>query len=91
MTRFETLGQLGRLLYRYDLKQCPACSKSISKTKYIGLYMVGPFTAIAYCLCRECGKESREGLPQAKLARANQSLEAFAARAGLVKKGAGHA
>lgn len=53
--------------------------------------MVGPLTAIAYCLCKQCGKESRNGLPDTKLVQANQRLEAFAVRAGLVKGGAGHA
>lgn len=91
MSPYDTLGRPSRLMYRYDLKQCPACGAIISKTEHLGLYMVGPLTAIAYCLCKQCGKESRKGLSEAKLAQVNQRLDAFAVRAGLVKEGAGHA
>lgn len=78
-------------VYRYDANRCPACSSGISKTEHLGLYMIGPLTAIAYWLCKQCGKESRKGLSEVKLAQVNQRLDAFAVRAGLAKEGVGHA
>lgn len=86
-----TSFNLKPLVYRYDVNHCPACGCGIKKSKYLAHYLIGPMTAVAYLLCKTCGKQSRTGLPEAKLQQANERLEAFAVRAGLVQKGGDHA
>lgn len=86
-----TAAPLKPLIYRYDVHHCPACGAGIKKSKHLCFYMVGPMSAVAYLLCKHCGKHSRNGgLPPDLLNAANQRLEAFAVRAGLVKAEGGH-
>lgn len=86
-----TVPSQSSLVFRYDVNKCPACGAGIKKSKHLCFYMTGPVSGVSYLLCKRCGKESRAGLSPARLTLANERLEAFAVRAGLVSKEDRHA